>query len=166
MIHPFAVVSDSVLGEGSRVWQFASVIRGSVAGARCNIASCAILDGAVIGDDCIVGHGASLNPGFVAGRGVFIGPCVVACNDRWPRVGKDGFDVAELLREPTVIVGDGASIGAGAIILPGVSIGAQAMVSAGAVVDRDLYPGHLLKRCGTVVRIEPHRTDPRMVPAA
>ncbi len=165
MIHPFAVVSDSEVGEGSRVWQFASVIRGSRAGARCNIASCAILDGAVIGDDCLVGHGASLNPGFVAGRGVFIGPGVVACNDRWPRVGKEGFDVAWLRLDPTIRVGDGASIGAGVIILPGVKIGAQAMVAAGSVIGRDLHPGHLWKRDGTVVRIEARRMEPRMVAA-
>jgi acetyltransferase-like isoleucine patch superfamily enzyme len=35
-------------------------------------------------------------------------------------------------------VGRGASIGAGAVILPGVRIGERAMVGAGAVVTRDV----------------------------
>jgi maltose O-acetyltransferase len=38
-------------------------------------------------------------------------------------------------------IGDGAWIGGGAIILPGVSIGENAVVGAGAVVTRDVAPG-------------------------
>ena len=44
--------------------------------------------------------------------------------------------------EPT-LVREGASIGAGAIILPGLTIGRWAMVGAGAVVTRDV-PNHAL----------------------
>jgi acetyltransferase-like isoleucine patch superfamily enzyme len=36
------------------------------------------------------------------------------------------------------IVEDGASIGAGAVILPGIRIGKYAMVGAGAVVTKDV----------------------------
>ncbi|MFJ4226080.1 acyltransferase [Paenarthrobacter nicotinovorans] len=39
-----------------------------------------------------------------------------------------------------ISVGDGAWIGAGAIVLPGVSIGAGAIVGAGSVVTQDLEP--------------------------
>jgi maltose O-acetyltransferase len=38
-------------------------------------------------------------------------------------------------------VGEGASIGSGAVILGGVSIGSMATVGAGAVVTRDVEPG-------------------------
>ena len=34
----------------------------------------------------------------------------------------------------------GASIGAGAVILPGISIGENAMIGAGAVVTKDVPP--------------------------
>ncbi len=39
-----------------------------------------------------------------------------------------------------ITVGDGAWIGAGAMILPGVTIGARTIIAAGAVVHRDCLP--------------------------
>jgi acetyltransferase-like isoleucine patch superfamily enzyme len=148
-IHPMALVGDVLIGDGSRIWQFASVIRGSVLGKNCNIGSCSIVDGVEMGDNCLVSHGASLNPGLVVGSNVFFGPNCTICNDRRPAANKDGFDGDALLDGfVTVRIGDGASIGANAVVLPGVTIGAGAMVAAGAVVRRDLAPGHLLSRAG------------------
>lgn len=40
-----------------------------------------------------------------------------------------------------ITIGDGAWIGGGAIVLPGVTIGENAVVGAGAVVTRDVEPG-------------------------
>ena len=119
MIHALAHVSDDVeIGSNTKVWQFASVIRHAKIGSDCTIGSCAIIDGATIGNECLVGHGASINPGADIGNRVFIGPNVTICNDRWPRVGKDGFDVAAFLSGMvTVQIDDNVSIGAGAIIL-------------------------------------------------
>jgi maltose O-acetyltransferase len=42
-----------------------------------------------------------------------------------------------------VSIGDGAWLGGGVIVCPGVSIGADAVVGAGSVVTRDVQPGHL-----------------------
>ena len=39
------------------------------------------------------------------------------------------------------LIARGASIGAGAVVLPGITIGAGAMIGAGAVVTRDVPPG-------------------------
>jgi len=155
MIHPQACVDPDVqIGEGSRVWQFASVIRGAVLGEGCSIASCAIVDGAKLGDGCIVAHGASVHPGCRAGHGVFFGPGSVVCNDRWPRADKLGFDVRLLLDGFTsVIIENGASIGANAVILPGVVIGRKAMIAAGSVVTADIPPSSLWTRDGLV---KPH----------
>lgn len=61
---------------------------------------------------------------------VFIGPCAVLTNDKYP-IRKD-YE----LRGPTF--SKGASIGANAVILPGVKIGEGAMVAAGACVTRDV----------------------------
>jgi acetyltransferase-like isoleucine patch superfamily enzyme len=66
---------------------------------------------------------------------VFIGPNVSFANDLYPRSGHRDF-----LRQNTLI-GRGASIGAGAVILPGVRIGVGSMVGAGAVVTRDVPDG-------------------------
>lgn len=142
MIHPKAVVDpDCEIGEGSCVWQFASVVRGAVLGEGVSVASCAIVDGATVGDNSIIAHCASVHPGAVLGKGVFVGPGAVLCNDAWPRAHKDGW---ALPTRPTIIVDDGASICAGAVILPGVHIGRNAMVAAGVVCANDVPEGMLM----------------------
>ncbi|MCO4098562.1 sugar O-acetyltransferase [Gemmatimonas sp.] len=42
-----------------------------------------------------------------------------------------------------IVVGDGAWIGAGSLVLPGVTIGAGAVIGAGSVVTSDVPPGML-----------------------
>lgn len=164
LIHPMAQIdADVELGEGVRVWQFASVIRKAWLGDGCNVASCAIVDGAVLGAGCLVGHGASVHPGCLAQDKVFIGPGAVICNDRWPRADKEGFDVRALLDHELIGVRleEGCSIGANAVVLPGVRIGRGAMVAAGAVVSAEVPPGFLWTRLGDLVSIrETH--GPRM----
>lgn len=142
MIHPRAQVdADCEIGEGAHVWQFASVVRGAQIGESVTVASCAIVDAAIVGEGSIIGHGASVHPGAVLGAGVFVGPGAVLCNDAWPRAHKDGW---ALPKRPTVIVDDGASICAGAVILPGVHIGRDAMVGAGVVCGNDVPEGMLM----------------------
>lgn len=141
MIHPLAVVDGDL--EGVTVWQFASVIRGAKIGAGSSIGSCAIVDGAKLGRRVRVGHGASIHPGALIGDDVFIGPAAIICNDPYPQAGSD-FDVGELLAGKVVVrIEDRASIGAGAVILPGVTIGKGAMIAAGSVVTRDVARGAL-----------------------
>jgi acetyltransferase-like isoleucine patch superfamily enzyme len=159
LIHPLATVENSVVHETAKVWQYASVIRQARVGARTTVATCAIVDGAWVGEDCIISHGVFLDPGVRIGCGVFVGPHVSFCNDVWPRVDKVGFDWEALQRGGlvTIEVEDGASIGAGAIILPGVRIGRCAMVAAGAVVEKDVRPYVLRKRDGTDADIDERR---------
>jgi len=168
MIHPLAHCDGScVIGPGTKVWQFASVIRASFVGQRCNVGSCAIIDAARVGDDVTIGHGAQLHPGTYIWHRVFIGPAVVFCNDRWPTVSKDGFEIDRLLKaalsskDKTVEVLSDASIGANSTILPGLKIGQGAMIAAGANVDRDVPDFHLFKRDGSIVRID-KRQNARM----
>lgn len=154
-IHPLAYVGTASIGAGTRVWQFASVIRGAVLGKDCSVASGVTVDGAHFGDHCVISQGVTLAPGQSFGDDVFIGPNVSICNDRWPRANKVGFDTeAFRLGEVAVRVGDCASIGAGAVVLPGVVIGEGAMIAAGAVVDRSVPANHLFKRDGTIVPID------------
>jgi acetyltransferase-like isoleucine patch superfamily enzyme len=161
-IHHLAHVERSTIGKGTRVWQFASVIRGAEVGDDCNIASGAIIDGAILGSGCLVGHGSSINPGTRIGDNVFVGPLVTICNDRWPRVGKDGFDVGALLKGAvTVDIADEVSIGAGCQILPGVTIGEGAVIAAGSTVCRNVKAHYLHKRSGEMVPLSP-RTPERM----
>jgi UDP-2-acetamido-3-amino-2,3-dideoxy-glucuronate N-acetyltransferase len=165
MIHPQACIDDdAVIGLGAMVWQFASVIRGARVGEDSNIGSCAIIDGATLGRRCRVGHGASVNPGFLAGDGVFIGPNATIANDNWPWLGGEDFDLGSLLARErfTVIADDSAAIGAGAIILPGVRLGAGSMVAAGATCSRSVPAGHIFHRDGAIVPLRPTVTGLRM----
>ncbi len=151
MIHPKAHVDETViLGEGTRVWQFASITRGTVMGRDCSVSPFAMLDGSIYGDRVIVSGGVMAGAGFKVGSDVFLGPNVVLANDCWPFATKDGYR-DDLLRDGehfAVVIEDGAAIGAGAVILPGVTVGKGAVVAAGAVVDRDVPAGGVWNRNG------------------
>lgn len=151
MIHQQAIfdLKTCRLGQGTTVWQFASVIRGARLGALCSVGAGAIVDGAIVGDGSLIGSGAQLHPGTKIGQGVFVGPGAIFCNDFWPRASKTGFELPAGDRH-TVIVEDEASIGAGVIILPGVTIGKGAMVAAGVVCERSIPACNLLRRDGTI----------------
>lgn len=163
-IHVRAWVDDSVIiGARTRVWQFASVIRGAVLGDDCNVASCATLDGPVFGDRCIICQGVAMGPGFRFGNDCFVGPNVTLCNDMWPEPSKEGFDIEALKAGKwAVIIKDRATIGANAVILPGVVIGEGAVVAAGAVVDRNVPDGFLWRRNGYLAQVPAHRRQKRM----
>jgi UDP-2-acetamido-3-amino-2,3-dideoxy-glucuronate N-acetyltransferase len=154
-IHPLAHVEGSRIGPGCRIWQFASVTRGTVLGEGCSVAPFAVLDGPRFGARCIISMHVAMGPGFIIGDECFIGPSVTFCNDAFPRADKTGWD-AEALRDGrcvTIRVGDRVGVGAHAVILPGVTLGDDSFVAAGAVCDRDVPRGHLFKRSGEIVEI-------------
>lgn len=138
-IHPLADVHSRHIGAGSRLWQFVIVLPGAQLGKDCNICShCFIENDVIIGDRVTVKSGVQLWDGVRLGDDVFIGPNAAFSNDRFPRSKKAP---EEFLR---TVVDAGASIGAGATILPGVSIGRSAMVGAGAVVTRSVPPNAIV----------------------
>lgn len=164
-IDPQARVDGSVvIGPGSVVWQFATVIRGTVLGAGCSVGACANLDGPMFGNRCLISPHVMMGPGFKVGDDVFVGPSVTFCNDMWPFAQKGNFDMKPLQEGKwAIIVGDRVGIGANAVILPGVRIGNDAVIAAGAVVDKALVPdGHLFRRNGTIVPIKPQWRENRM----
>ena len=153
-VHPLALVEGATVGARTKVWQFASVIRGTVLGEDCNVASSATLDGPRFGNRCKISQGVAMGPGFVFWDDCFIGPNVTICNDRWPVAHVEDFDVDAFRKGfVTVRVGNGVGIGANAVVLPGVSIGDRAMIAAGAVVDKNVPADHLFLRTGTIIPI-------------
>ena len=142
MIHPSADVSpDARIGAGTRIWHEAQVREGARLGADCNIGKGVYIDrDVVIGDRVKVQNYASIYHGVTIDNGVFIGPHVSFMNDRYPRaVHPDGsVRTDEDWQLVQTLVREGASIGAGAVVIAGVTIGRWAMVGAGAVVTRDV----------------------------
>jgi UDP-2-acetamido-3-amino-2,3-dideoxy-glucuronate N-acetyltransferase len=151
-MHHHAVfdITTCKAGAGTKIHQFASVTRGTIIGEDCSIWPFAMLDGPVIGNNCSIASGVAMGAGFQIGNNVFIGPNVTFCNDMWPRIDKEGYDDAALRsgEKFAVIVEDHVSIGAGAVILPGIRIGRGAMIAAGAVVDNNVPSDCLWMRNG------------------
>ncbi len=114
------------IGDGTRIGAFVEVQRGVEIGRNCKISSHSFLcQGVTIEDGVFVGHG------------------VMFINDTYPQaVNPDGSPQTEadwtLL--PTRVCRR-ASIGSNATVLGGVTIGEGALVGAGAVVTRDV-PAH------------------------
>ena len=142
MIHPTAdVAPEARIGAGTRIWHQAQVREGAVVGAQCNIGKGVYIDrDVVVGDRVKVQNRASLYRGVTVEDNVYIGPHVSFTNDRYPRaVNPDGTPKTDDDWSPErTLVREGASIGAGAVVLPGVTIGRWAIVGAGAVVTRDV----------------------------
>lgn len=132
-IHQFADVSSTQIGLGTRVWQFAIILAGAIIGRNCNICAHTFIENdVVLGDRVTVKSGVFLWAGTRIGDDVFIGPNATFTNDPFPRSKQYPAEFAG------VIVEDGASIGANATLLPGIRIGQGAMVGAGAVVTKDV----------------------------
>lgn len=132
-IHPLADVQTTLIGAGTKIWQYVVILQGAVIGNDCNICSHCLIEGAVrIGDRVTIKSGVQLWDGLYLGNDVFIGPNVTFANDKYPKSRNRNFVLLETHIE------DGVSIGGGAVVLPGVRIGKDAIVGAGAVVTRDV----------------------------
>lgn len=119
-------------GDGKYEWPGDLVnIYNSTVGSDCKIAAFVEIGGAKIGDRCKIQAFAFICPGVRIEDDVFIGPRATFCNVLRPDATKPGEFMVTIVRK-------GASIGAGAIILPGIEIGESAMVGAGAVVTKDV----------------------------
>lgn len=138
-IHKLADCQSPHVGERTRIWQFSVVLANAVIGRDCNInCHCFVESDVVLGDRVTVKAGVYLWNGMVIEDDVFIGPNATFTNDRFPR------SRAWPAEFPRTTIRRGASIGAAAVILPGLEIGEGAMVGAGAVVTRDVPPHTLV----------------------
>lgn len=134
-IHPSADVQTKDVGNETHVWQYVVILEGARIGDGVNVCShCFIENDVVIGNRVTVKSGVQLWDGLRIGDDVFIGPNVTFTNDKFPR--------SKIYPEQFLqtCVEAGASIGGGAVILPGITIGKGAMVGAGAVVTKSVPP--------------------------
>ena len=127
---------SATLGEGSIAWWYSRILQNVRIGNHVSIGGgTEIGRGTVIGDHSRIGANVFLPPNSVIGARVFIGPNVVCTDDLHPRV-PSPVDPPYDARPP--VIEDDASIGAAAVLLPGVRIGRGARVAAGAIVTKDV----------------------------
>jgi acetyltransferase-like isoleucine patch superfamily enzyme len=129
VFHPSLVnLYGCSVGADTKIGSFVEIQKGAAIGARCKISSHTfICEGVLIEDEVFIGHG------------------VMFTNDRFPRATTaDGQLQTEAdWKVETTRVKRTASIGTHATIICGVTIGEGALVGAGAVVTKDV-PDHAI----------------------
>ena len=121
----FVNLYDCTIGDDTKIGAFVEIQRGAVIGCRCKISSHTfICEGVTIGDDVFVGHGVN-----------FI-------NDRRPAASTaENKPITNEWKLEEIWIEDRVSIGSNATILCGVRIGNGALIGAGAVVTNDVPAG-------------------------
>ena len=94
-----------------------------------------------IGSNCAINHGVFIlgHTKIEIGDDVVLSARCMLIDGGLDAQGFDRTDTRTYVDRP-ITIGDGAWIGAGAIILPGVTVGARSMVGAGSVVTKDVAP--------------------------
>lgn len=137
-IDPRAIVDTKDVGARTKIWEFTHVLPGVKIGADCNLNSHVFVENGVrIGDRVTVKCGVFMWDGITIEDDVFVGPNVVFTNDSRPRSKRP-------VAHPRTLIRRGASLGAAAVIGPGVTVGEWAMVGMGAVVTKDVEPHALV----------------------
>jgi UDP-2-acetamido-3-amino-2,3-dideoxy-glucuronate N-acetyltransferase len=125
-IHAFVNLYGCTIGDETRIGAFVEIQKGATVGRACKISSHTfICEGVDIEDQCFIGHG------------------VMFINDLYPRAARpDGTPQTEadwkLVRTR---ICRRASVGSNATLLGGITVGEGAIVGAGAVVTKDVPPG-------------------------
>jgi UDP-2-acetamido-3-amino-2,3-dideoxy-glucuronate N-acetyltransferase len=132
-IHNSSDVQTLAIGKDTKIWQFCIVLKGAKIGSNVNICShCFIENEVTIGNNVTVKNGIHIFDGITLEDNVFIGPNVTFVNDKNPRSKMYPTSFSR------IIIKKKASVGGGAVILPGITIGENAMIGAGAIVTKDV----------------------------
>lgn len=134
-VHETSCIDDDVvIGEGTRIWHFSHILKGTRIGRDCTIGQNVMIGPDVtIGNRCKIQNNVSIYKGVTLEDEVFCGPSCVFTNVHNPRA---FIERKHEFRK--TLVKRGATIGANATIICGVTIGRYAFVGAGAVVTRDV----------------------------
>jgi len=159
-IHPTAQVRDSRFGAYCEV------------GARTKVAECSFGDYsyivndadiiyATVGKFCSIAAHTRINPGNHPLERVALNHFTYRSSAYG--LGEDDADFFQWRRDHHVTLGNDVWIGHGAILLPGVSVGNGAAIGAGAVVSKDVPPFAIV--VGVPGRVLRHRFAPEIVAA-
>jgi acetyltransferase-like isoleucine patch superfamily enzyme len=143
-IHETAIIEPNVqIGDDTAVWDNVHIRRGASVGHHCIIG-----EKTYIGQDVVVGDLVKLNAvvyictGVTIERGVMVSAHVTFTNDTYPRATDPKLDALRSSEadESTLstTVREGATIGAAAVIGPGLELGRFSMIGMGSVVTRSV----------------------------
>lgn len=138
-VHPLALCESTDIGKNTKIWAFSHIMKDVKIGEDCNFGDHSFVESNVnIGNRVTVKNGVAIWHGVTIEDDVFLGPNCVLTNDLFPRSkAYHSEDIPTLIKK-------GASIGANATIICGITIGEYAMVGAGAVVKKNVFPFNLV----------------------
>ncbi len=127
----YSILKKSRIAPSSRVYDQVNLY-GCTIGNNTKIdAFVYIEEGVKIGDNCKIRPFVFVPTGVTIEDNVFIGPSVTFTNDKYPKAHGDWTLLETRVKRS-------ASVGARAVINPGVTIGENALIGAGSVVTRDI----------------------------
>lgn len=141
----FAIFEDGVVvGNGSKIWHYCHIRKNVVIGENCILGDYVYIDSGVkIGSGTKIQNYVPVFHGVEVSEGVFLGPNSLTTNDMFPKARTESGEVKSKddWQVTPIHIGKDASIGAGAILRPGIKIGEKALVGAGAIVTKDVPAG-------------------------
>lgn len=175
-VHTSSIVETRQIGPGTRIWGFTHIMKDVTIGSNCNIGEhCFVESHVAVGNNVTIKNGNMLWEGVVLEDGVFVGPNVFFTNDRHPRSprlpqARRRYSNRNWLL--TTRIKQGASIGAGAIVYPGITVGEFSSIAPGSVVTRDVPPYALVSgsparrrgwvcQCGQTLRLRERKAHCR-----
>ncbi len=126
----FSIIKDIVVGSDSRIYDQVNLYKCHIGKGSKIDAYVYIEEGVIIGDRVKIRPFTFIPSGVKIEDDVFVGPHVTFTNDKYPKINADWRLLKTTIKQ-------GASIGAGSVILP-VTIGRNSLIGAGSVVTKDV----------------------------
>jgi len=141
IISPNAIIYNDVkIGNHNLIGDNASIREQCIIGNECIIGRNVTLNyNVLVGDSTKILDGCVITGNMIIGNNVFISASVATANDN--NMGKKGYE-DDKIKGP--IIEDNVAIGIGAIILPSIRIGEGSIIGAGAVVTKDVPKKRLI----------------------
>lgn len=139
------MIKNCEIAFGAKIMPFVNLYDSKI-GDRCFIGPFVEIGGAVIGDGTKVSSHSYICPHVEIGEDSFIAHGVMFTNDTFetPEKYQNIRELGEQWTPRRTVVGNRVRIGSGAVILP-VQIGDGAIIGAGAVVTKDVPAGAIVK---------------------
>jgi UDP-2-acetamido-3-amino-2,3-dideoxy-glucuronate N-acetyltransferase len=134
--HETSIIECDDIGEGTKIWAFSHICKGSTIGKNCVIGEGVYVGPKVIiGNNCKIQNNSLIYEGVILEDNVFLGPNTVTTNDHKPNVHGD-WKNGDRFRK--TLFKNGCSIGANSVIICGITIGENSLVGAGSVVTKNV----------------------------